>query len=134
MLTLVAISAAVGTAWFVNGLIRSSMGNRGIVFLTPLVEEAAKTLGAIGLGVPLFWTHVGFGIAEGLLEIKRRGSRGIVAGWSALAAHSFFGWLTAWVYLHKGLLTAILFAYFIHVLWNMLIVYGQELVRLTKNK
>lgn len=134
MLTLVAISAAVTVAWFVNGLIRPSMGNRGIVFLTPLVEETAKTLGAIILGVPLLWTHVGFGTAEGLLELKRRGTRGIVAGWSALAAHSLFGWLTAWVYTRKGLLVAILFAYLIHVLWNMLIIYGQGIMCLTRNK
>lgn len=117
--TLVAALLAAGVAWVVNGLMIPALGNRGISFLTPLVEETAKTLAAIGVGGNLLWTHVAFGFIEALLEIRRRGAGGLVVGWFALAGHSIFGLITLWLYSRYGLLPALLTVYMIHASWNM---------------
>lgn len=132
--TLVAILAAATTAWFLNGKILPILGSRGLVFLTPLVEEGTKTIWAVSLQGALIWVHLGFGLLEGLLELKRRGVRGIVAAWSALTSHSILGILTAWFYTQVGLLLAVLLVAALHMGWNMLVVYHKRIRPLTNLK
>lgn len=122
-LALPAILLAVVTSWLLNGKVLPSLGDQGIALITPLVEETAKTLWAVALGASLVWTHLGFGLVEGLLEIKRRGIRGIAPGWLALVAHSLLGLLTAGIYGSRGLLAALAAAYLAHAAWNMVVVY-----------
>ena len=69
------------------------------------------------------WTHLGFGLVEGLLEIKRRGTRGIAPGWLALVAHSLLGLLTWNIYRWQGLWLALAAAYLVHAAWNMVVVH-----------
>lgn len=114
---------AAATSWLLNGKILPALGSRGIAFVTPLAEEVAKTLWAVAFGAALVWTHLGFGLLEGLLEIKRRGARGIAAGWTALVAHSLFGIITYSIYRSWGLLPALAAAYLVHATWNMAVVY-----------
>ncbi len=133
---LAATILAAGTAWAVNGRILPATGNKGITYLTPLAEEAAKTLWAVFLGAPVLWTHAGFGMVEALVELWRRGARGVVAGWTALVAHSLFGFITARVYRGPGLLSALLVATLTHTAWNLAVVYysGRAKSRLTGHK
>ncbi|WP_073239746.1 hypothetical protein [Desulforamulus putei] len=133
---LVASFLAAGTAWVMNGQILPAMGNRGIICLTPLAEEAAKTLWAVLLGAPILWTHAGFGVAEALVELRRRGARGVMAGWTALAAHSLFGFITVRLYSERGLFPALLLAYLTHAAWNLAVIYysGRARTRLTGHK
>ncbi len=116
--SLAAALLAAGFAWLANGLILPAAGNRGIALLTPLVEETVKTLTAVILGASILWTHVFFGSVEAILEVVRRGSPGLVPGWTALAAHSLFGLFTVWVYGKIGLAPALVLAYLIHAAWN----------------
>ncbi len=127
-LVLPATLLAGGTSWLLNGKIRTASGNqgKGLVFLTPLIEEAAKSLWAVTLGASLVWTHLGFGLLEGALEIKRRGSRGIAAGWVALAAHSLFGIITYSVIRSWGLFPALAVAYLSHAAWNRVVIYYSD--------
>ncbi|WP_003540681.1 type II CAAX prenyl endopeptidase Rce1 family protein [Desulfotomaculum nigrificans] len=121
-LSLLAALLASGASWVANGTVVPKTGSRGIAYLTPLLEETAKTLAAAALGAALLWTHVVFGLMEALLELRRRGVRGLPAGWSALAAHSLFGLITAWIYGRSGVLAALAAAYLAHAAWNMAVV------------
>lgn len=118
IVSLAASLLAAGAAWVTNGLVIPAIGRRGIAFLTPLVEELAKTLTAISLGAALLWTHVLFGVLEALVEIKRRGTKGLAPGGAALVSHSIFGLLTAGLYGRGGILPALAVTYLAHATWN----------------
>ncbi|MCL5290147.1 MAG: hypothetical protein ACOY35_07985 [Bacillota bacterium] len=117
---------AAGTAWAVNGRILPFAGNKGITYLTPLAEELAKTLWALLLGAPILWTHVGFGFVEAFVELRRRGAGGVVAGWTALAAHTLFGYITVRIVSDRGFLAALLAATLAHTAWNLAVVYYSQ--------
>ncbi|MEG6520654.1 hypothetical protein [Desulfotomaculum sp. 1211_IL3151] len=123
---------AAGVSWVINGWVINSLGGRGIAFLTPLVEEMAKTLGAVLLGAALVYTHIGFGVVEALVEMKRRGARGVGAAGMAVAAHGLFGLLTARVYAVSNLLAALFVTYLVHTAWNWFILYYSKQTSLTR--
>ncbi|MDO7788049.1 hypothetical protein [Desulforamulus aquiferis] len=122
-LILTAAFLAAGITWFFNSLVINKLGDRGISFVTPAIEEIAKTGVAIGLGAAIVWTHLAFGLVEAVVEIRRRGIRGLSAGWAALAGHSLFGLIASWVYMRRGFLWAVLITYLIHAAWNWGIIY-----------
>lgn len=123
---------AAAMSWLINGWIINSIGGRGIAFLTPLVEETAKTLGAVVLKTSLVYTHIGFGLVEALVEIKRRGVRGLWAAGVAVVAHGLFGLLTARVYAGSNLLVALFVTYLVHTAWNWFIIYYSKQTSLTR--
>ncbi|GAB6179114.1 hypothetical protein JCM14036_04330 [Desulfotomaculum defluvii] len=122
---------AAVTSWVINGWVLNFLGNRGIAFLTPLVEETAKTFWAILLKTSLVYTHIGFGLVEALVELKRRGVKGVWAACTAIIAHSLFGLLTVRVYSASNLLVALIVTYLVHTIWNWFIVYYSKQTRVT---
>ncbi|CCO08623.1 hypothetical protein [Desulforamulus hydrothermalis] len=125
-----AAALAAGTAWLFNGRILYHLGHRGLGWVTPLVEEAAKTLWAVILEAPILWTHIGFGVIEALVEVRRRGAGGLSAGGAALTAHGLFGLVTVLISSITGLWPAVALAYLAHAAWNLAIIYAAR--RLTE--
>lgn len=130
MLTAAFLAAAM--AWVINSLVLVKLGSKGISFITPGVEEIAKTGAAVTIGAAILWTHTVFGIIEAAVEIRRRGNRGIIAAWLAIAAHSLFGLIATWAYNRGGFIASILLAYLVHATWNWGVIYysGQTASRL----
>jgi len=122
ILSLLAGLLAAGGAWAANGLLVPAAGAKGIAFLTPLLEETAKTAVALALRASILWTHVVFGLIEALVELRRRGLKGLSAGWLGLASHSVFGLITSWFYSRNGFLPALAPAYLAHAAWNMAVI------------
>ncbi len=107
--------------WQLNKVITSLIPERRVL-LSPLGEEAVKTLLAVLFGANIFLAHFFFGAVEGVWEMfsVRRG--GFYAGLSALASHSIFGYITVFVYETWGvLLLALEAGYLVHVTWNYVI-------------
>ncbi|GAB6159242.1 hypothetical protein JCM39194_24420 [Desulfotomaculum varum] len=119
-----AAGLAAGTAWLLNGRVVAHLGDRGLGWITPLIEETAKTLWAVILGAPILWTHIGFGVIEALVEVRRRGAGGITAGGAALTAHGLFGFITAMISNIIGLGPAVALAYLAHTAWNLAVIYA----------
>ena len=95
------------TAWAANRWAIPPLGWRGVVLLSPAVEEAAKTFWALALagGPMVILVHVGFGLVEGVKDmvarrpVGRQGRGAIAAPWTpvfaAAGSHSVFGAVTA---------------------------------------
>ena len=113
---------AAALAWQANKILgRAPVKIRSA--LSPLAEEAAKTLPAALLSANIFFTHFFFGAVEGGWEMLSGRRNGFYAGLSALASHSVFGALTLLVYDLQGSLLASLAAGFLaHAAWNYAVV------------
>ena len=115
------LAAGLVAAFFsfaVNRLTYAIWRNSVIIGAVPLIEEVAKSVTAHLLRAHLFSTHVVFGVVEGLCDWYG-GKRRLSAALSALAAHSFFGWITARVVSETGMLVAgILAGILMHIVWN----------------
>lgn len=110
---------AAGLVWVINRWYLSKLGNIGIIYLVPLVEEVAKTGLAIVVNAPIFYTHAVFGTVEGITDIYSGRPLGIAAGWVSYVGHMVFGLLSGWVYQRWGSVwLAILPGYLTHMAWN----------------
>ena len=87
--------------------------------LAALVEETAKMIFALICGADIFFTHLVFGVIEGLCEVFSRDKGGRAAGILAWVTHAAFGLVCAGVWVKTGCLTAALAAsMFFHAAWN----------------
>lgn len=113
---------AAGAAWFGNYVFVALTRAKGIIFLTPAVEESAKTGFAVWLGAPVWLTHIVFGTLEAIWDIAGNGRRGIYAGIASIAGHAAFGLAVVFIWQKTGfLLIAILGSYMLHMAWNGII-------------
>ncbi|MGB9803386.1 hypothetical protein [Desulfofundulus sp.] len=113
---------AAAASWLVNGLLLSRTGALTVVYVAPVVEEAAKTTFALLLGTSIPRAHFIFGLVEGVWEAAR-GGRGWAAGLVSLASHTAFGLAAGWLYrLTTSALLAVAGAYLLHMGWNKLVV------------
>jgi len=89
------------------------------VYLAPLQEEVAKTLPAVFLGAPLFFTHMLFGAIEAAWELLYQRRNSLYAGLAALLSHTVFGFVTASIYTpYEAVLPALAAGYLTHAAWN----------------
>jgi len=110
---------AAGTAWLGNCAVISLMRAKGMIYLTPAVEESAKTGFAVWLGAPVWLTHLMFGALEAVWDIPGNGRKGICAGMASLAGHAIFGLMAVFLWKNTGFLwLALLGSYFLHMAWN----------------
>lgn len=114
---------AAAAAYFLNRIIITEAGNKGIVSLIPIVEEVLKSLAAVYLGGALVTAHLIFGAIEACYEILgAKGLKGVMGGFSSLAAHGALGLITSGVFLlTNSLWLGIGAASVLHSLWNRLI-------------
>ena len=91
-----------------------------IVF-SPVVEELAKTSGAVLLDANLILTHSVFGVIEFFFDVYYNKSS-VVTGIFAIVFHAIFGTVTLIVKFHTGYLTlGILSAISLHLTMNYII-------------
>jgi len=117
---LIAGALAAGVSWTGNRAALKLIGTKGIVVLTPLIEESAKTGSAFLIGSPLLLTHAAFGMVEGVYDSWEAGMKGITAGLTSLLGHSFYGYVANLAWNRYGEFpAAVLAGYVAHMMWNM---------------
>ncbi|MDQ0285327.1 hypothetical protein J2Z49_000420 [Desulfofundulus luciae] len=113
---------AAAASWLVNGLFFSRTGAFAVVYVAPVVEEAAKTSFALFLGTSIPLAHFIFGLVEGVWDTAR-GGRGWAAGLVSLASHTAFGLAAGWLYrLTTSALLAVAGTCLFHMGWNKLVI------------
>ncbi|PKM81434.1 MAG: hypothetical protein CVU89_09280 [Firmicutes bacterium HGW-Firmicutes-14] len=119
---LIAGIIAAAVSWAGNRAALKIAGTGVIVFLSPLIEETAKSGTAFLTGSPLVLTHGIFGLIEGIYDAWGAGLRGLKAGLTGLAGHVFYGYATFLVLeKRQSILLAVIAGYMIHMLWNMVV-------------
>lgn len=114
---LAAVIAAV-ISWTGNKLLTRAWKAEGIVFITPLLEETAKTIAALSFGQHLVLVHGAFGIIEGIYDYGFGRKNGPTAAFASIVGHLFYGVITFVVYKSWSILAGIIAAYAAHSLWN----------------
>jgi hypothetical protein len=110
-------------AFGANRLFFRTFSNAAMIGPVPLAEEVAKTMIAFWLGTAIVYTHLAFGLAEGVLDWRGQ-SKSLPAAAAAVAAHGVFGLVTEKVSGETGILgLGILSAFIIHSFWNMAMLY-----------
>lgn len=121
LLSIAAALLAAVLAWQLNRLLVYLPG-RFLLFLAPLQEEAVKTLLAVYFGAYIFLSHMFFGAVEAVWEISFQRRNSFYAGLAALASHSVFGFIAAFVYaLFDAALPAVFAGYLVHLTWNYVV-------------
>lgn len=117
---LIAGIVAAAVSWVGNRAAIKLMGTKAIAFLSPLLEELAKSGSAVILDSPMVLTHGVFGLIEALYDARHAGIRGIEAGLISILGHLFYGYITYQVlHKHNSFLFGIFAGYLIHMLWNI---------------
>jgi hypothetical protein len=110
-------------AFAANRLFFRTLSNVAMIGPVPLAEEVAKTMIAFWLGTAIVYTHLAFGLAEGLLDWRGQ-NKSLPAAVAAVAAHGAFGLVTVKVSSETGMLgMGILSAFIVHSFWNMAMLY-----------
>lgn len=114
---------AAGTAWITNRLVVKYWGDLAVVWVIPWLEEIIKTGIAIFSGASLILTHGVFGLLEAVHDYMASPRWGIIAGFSSIISHCFYGWVTAFINARISFwLGSALVAAFLHVCWNYVMV------------
>jgi hypothetical protein len=98
-------------------------GEKAITYMGPIMEEMLKTGLALAFGGSVLFSHIIFGIIEGLNDFfANKGARAYYSGVSGLISHGIYGVVTCWgmnyfSYFIDGVMPAL----FIHILWNHLV-------------
>ena len=110
-------------AYFINGFAMRIWQDSALLGPIPLVEEAAKTILAFFFGAGILLTHLMFGIMEAVFDWQGENKR-LSAAASAMVAHSVFGLVTVVAAQAAGMLgMGIVVAFFVHVLWNAIMLF-----------
>ncbi|MFZ5945275.1 MAG: hypothetical protein ACOYVD_14315 [Bacillota bacterium] len=115
-------TSAAFFAWFLNRIIVRRWGDAAIIVPVPIIEETLKTVGAVLFSTSIFYTHLVFGIIEGIWDIKVN-IKGLLPGIMSLLTHSFFGLVTTYFHQLTGYISmAILVSIICHIGWNSFII------------
>lgn len=109
-------------AWVLNKKILHYWGDKGTVWVTPVVEEMLKTVAALVLGADIILTHGVFGTIEAVYDVNTAPKRGVSAALVSFWGHLMFGAAANIGYLlygHVG--SAILAGAILHLAWNVFI-------------
>lgn len=119
---------AAGSAMAANMALKRA-GRAGVSYYGPLLEECLKTGWALILNVSVPGVHIFFGIFEALGDYVWGGRFKKLAALSAVTAHTAFGLITYFA-INRGypVLTSVLAAAGVHVLWNV------SVLRLSESK
>jgi len=113
---------ALGAAWQINKIIIKYWGDRGTVWVTPLLEEVLKTGGAFLFGADLILTHGLFGTIEAFYDLKTARRKGPPAALASFLGHLAFGVAAnAGLIFHQSLWAAIIYGLLGHLAWNVLV-------------
>jgi len=120
--TVLAGAGAATAAWGLNRLALRLFGPMVIIFLVPLVEEAAKTGFALMFNAHLIMVHGIFGLVEGVYDLFYAQKTGFGAGVASVAGHLLYGLVTDWASSRSGQAAiGITGGYLMHMLWNLIV-------------
>lgn len=109
-------------SFLLNRLLFKFIGNFTVVTLSPVIEEAAKTLLAYYLHADILVTHATFGILEGLYDWYG-GRHGEKAALLSIIGHSLFGLLTVGgLYLTGSIWLGLCIGAVAHLYWNVTVI------------
>lgn len=109
-----------GLSFLCNKLLLRLTGVQTVLYYSPVVEEAVKTLPAYYLGADILAVHSVFGFLEGLYDFSTSKERRTVSLLLSVVGHSLFGLITVlgryftgqiWLGLVGGVFT--------HIIWNI---------------
>lgn len=111
---------AAAAAWPVNSWLAKRFGGGVMVFIAPLLEEAAKTGLAVAASTSVVLAHAWFGALEGLNEIWRE--KKAAAGVTGFVTHLLLGVATVEIYRRlQHWPGAVAGAFLLHAGWNGII-------------
>jgi len=95
-------------------------GEKVIVYLSPVLEEALKTGFALALEGKVFLSHVTFGVAEAIYDVwTNEGATAYLAGIASIVSHGAFGAISQYLtYRTSSSILGIGIAALIHIVWN----------------
>ena len=102
---------------------RGCMGIGDLARVLPVLEEALKTTCAVATGAPVIWTHVVFGLIEGIYDLIFSQRSRVAVGIAGVAGHSVFGVITVAVSsITSSLSLGVIMSCLVHILWNTWVV------------
>ncbi len=122
MKTLMAAALAAAISWAGNKALLRYWMAEAVMYFTPLLEEASKTLTAVYLNQPIIWVHGVFGAIEAIYDLAVNRKNGPIAALVSLAGHLLYGVLTSLMAAKGGMWAGIALAYIAHTVWNVFVV------------
>lgn len=123
MISWIAGLLAAGLAWAGNKPIVKHWGDRGVIWIVPVLEEVIKTGAALFTGSSVTFVHCVFGLVEALHDYSASRHLRLWSALASLASHSFFGQVTlAGFYLTGSWLFGTAAAIFLHITLNYVVV------------
>ncbi|GAB4268290.1 hypothetical protein [Thermincola ferriacetica] len=121
MLVVVAAVASAAVSWLGNKILTRLWKTEGIMFITPLLEETAKTLSAVLLQQSVVLVHGAFGVIEAGYDLTIKKQTSPIAALVSLLGHLFYGIITLLGFMKWGTWPGIMLAYAAHTFWNVFI-------------
>lgn len=114
------VIACLGAAgsFLLNRALLRLFGVQVIITLSPVLEEAAKTLSAFLLGADLLITHLTFGLIEAVYDLSQSGGKAVLAALLSIVGHGLFGVITLTVSLLSDMYVGLAAGIVAHLIWN----------------
>jgi hypothetical protein len=102
-----------------------TFGEKAITYIGPIMEELLKTGLALAFGGSVFFSHMVFGVIEGLNDFfANQGASAYYSGILGVVSHGIFGIITCWgMNCFPNFIEGIVPALFLHILWNHLVMW-----------
>jgi hypothetical protein len=99
------------------------IGLKTVITVSPLLEEATKTLFAYYLGADILAAHITFGLVEACYDWVQNERTGVKAAWFSLGGHSLFGAVTVLLLAVSGSIgLALAGGVVAHLIWNATVI------------
>lgn len=114
------VIACLGAAgsFLLNKALLRLFGVQVIITLSPVLEEAAKTLSAFFLGADLLVTHLTFGLIEAVYDWSQSEGKAMLAALLSILGHGLFGVITLTVSLATDMYVGLAAGMVAHLVWN----------------
>lgn len=124
MIAWLAGSIAAGMAWVGNVWTVKHWGDKGVIWLVPILEETVKTAAALFFDTSIIYTHGVFGLFEAFHDYFSSRRLGLISGLTALSSHWIFGWVTSYVINYtQSWLAGIVAASLLHTYFNYMMLH-----------
>lgn len=119
---------------FFNSFLYKLYKDKAVIYEAPFLEEFIKTYTAVLFRGDILFSHLGFGVIEGIFDFLKdeKGKMNRTAAYFAVLSHMFFG-IIVYYAVKSGypVFAGFLISSFFHLLWNIFI---YRMKRDNKNK